>query len=87
MLSDPTGRLHARVRADGSLSSSNALGEHRGSIHQGGAAICRIFGTSGTSGRPKFVPASHDLLANRVLAKSIALKSFQLITWGHSQKV
>ena len=44
-----------------------------GPIHQGGAAICRIFGTSGTSGRPKFVPASHDLLANRVLAKSIAL--------------
>jgi modification methylase len=39
VLSDPTGRLHARVRADGSLSSSNALGEHRGSIHQVGAAV------------------------------------------------
>jgi hypothetical protein len=25
--------------------------------------------------------------AYAVLAKSIALKSFQLITWGHSQKV
>jgi len=39
MLSDPTGRHVARVRADGTLSSSNALGEHRGSIHQVGAAV------------------------------------------------
>jgi modification methylase len=39
MLSDPSGRLHARVRADGTLSSSNAMGEHRGSIHQVGAAV------------------------------------------------
>ena len=39
MLSDPSGRHLARVRADGSLSSSNALGEHRGSIHQVGAAV------------------------------------------------
>src|SRR5579883_1966223 len=39
MLSDPTGRLQARVRADGTLSASNALGDHRGSIHQVGAAV------------------------------------------------
>jgi modification methylase len=39
VLSDPSGRLHARVRADGTLSSSNAMGEHRGSIHQVGAAV------------------------------------------------
>ncbi|MBX9946298.1 MAG: site-specific DNA-methyltransferase [Reyranella sp.] len=39
VLSDPSGRLHARVRADGSLSASNALGDHRGSIHQVGAAV------------------------------------------------
>jgi modification methylase len=39
VLSDPSGRLLARVRADGTLSSSNALGEHRGSIHQVGAAV------------------------------------------------
>jgi modification methylase len=39
VLSDPSGRLHARVRADGTLSSSNSLGEHRGSIHQVGAAV------------------------------------------------
>jgi modification methylase len=38
-LSDHSGRLHARVHADGTLSSSNALGEHRGSIHQVGAAV------------------------------------------------
>ena len=39
VLSDHTGRLHARVRADGSVSASNALGDHRGSIHQVGAAV------------------------------------------------
>lgn len=39
VLCDPSGRHHARVRADGTLSSSNALGEHRGSIHQVGAAV------------------------------------------------
>jgi modification methylase len=39
LLSDPSGRLHARVRADGTLSAANALGEHRGSIHQVGAAM------------------------------------------------
>src|SRR5437868_3821 len=39
MLSDQSGRHLARVRADGTLSSSNALGEHRGSIHQVGAAV------------------------------------------------
>ena len=39
VLSDPSGRLHARVRADGTLSSADARGEHRGSIHQVGAAV------------------------------------------------
>jgi modification methylase len=40
VLSDPSGRLHhARVRADGTLSAANARGEHRGSIHQVGAAV------------------------------------------------
>src|SRR5688572_8659823 len=39
MLSDSSGRLHARVRADGTLSAANSLGEHRGSIHQVGAAV------------------------------------------------
>ena len=39
VLSDPSGRHLARVRADGTLSSSNALGVHRGSIHQVGAAV------------------------------------------------
>jgi modification methylase len=39
VLSDLSGRLHARVRADGTLSSSNSMGEHRGSIHQVGAAV------------------------------------------------
>ena len=39
VLSDPSGRLQARVRADGTLSAANARGEHRGSIHQVGAAL------------------------------------------------
>jgi len=39
ILSDPSGRHRARVRADGTLSSSNSLGEHRGSIHRVGAAV------------------------------------------------
>ena len=39
LLSDPSGRLQARVRADGTLSAANAMGEHRGSIHQVGAAV------------------------------------------------
>jgi len=39
VLSDQSGRVHARVRADGTLSAANALGEHRGSIHQVGAAV------------------------------------------------
>jgi modification methylase len=39
LLSDPSGRHWARVRADGTLSAANALGQHRGSIHQVGAAV------------------------------------------------
>ena len=37
-LVSPTGHV-ARVRADGTLVSSNARGDHRGSIHQVGAAL------------------------------------------------
>ena len=39
VLSDHSGRMLARVRADGTLSAANALGQHRGSIHQVGAAM------------------------------------------------
>jgi modification methylase len=39
VLSDHSGRHLARVRADGTVYSSNSLGEHRGSIHQVGAAV------------------------------------------------
>jgi modification methylase len=38
-LSDHSGRLHARVHADGTLSAAHAEGEHRGSIHKVGAAV------------------------------------------------
>jgi len=39
VLCDPSGRLTAKVRADGTLISSDSHGDHRGSIHQVGAAV------------------------------------------------
>jgi modification methylase len=39
MLADPSGRIHARVKADGTLATSGAFGDVRGSIHQVGAAV------------------------------------------------
>ncbi len=39
MLSDHSGRVRARVHADGTLSAAGAQGEHRGSIHKVGAAV------------------------------------------------
>jgi modification methylase len=39
VLSDPTGRFTARVKADGTLVCSDAHGDHKGSIHQVGAAV------------------------------------------------
>ncbi len=39
VLTDFTGRLTARVRADGTLATSGSTGDHRGSIHQVGAAV------------------------------------------------
>jgi modification methylase len=38
-LADPSGRIHARVKADGTLSTSGPSGDLRGSIHQVGAAV------------------------------------------------
>ncbi len=32
-----------------------------------GSAVCRIFASSGTTGKPKFIPASHDVMAQRAL--------------------
>ncbi|MEO8557526.1 MAG: site-specific DNA-methyltransferase [Rhodospirillales bacterium] len=39
LLSDHGRRFSARVRADGTIVASNGRGEHRGSIHQVGAAV------------------------------------------------
>ena len=39
MLADPSGRIQARVKADGTLATSGAFGDVRGSIHQVGAAV------------------------------------------------
>lgn len=39
MLFDPRRRYNAKIRADGTLIAQNHLGEHRGSIHQVGAAV------------------------------------------------
>src|SRR5262249_58217013 len=71
VLSDPSGRLHARVRADGTLSSSNALGEHRGSIHQVGAAVqgapaCNgwtLWHFEGEGARPAIAPLRPEVRA------------------------
>lgn len=38
-LADPSGRIRARVKADGTLSTSGPAGDLRGSIHQVGAAV------------------------------------------------
>ncbi len=38
-LADPTGRIHARVKADGTLTTHGPFGDIRGSIHQVGAAV------------------------------------------------
>lgn len=43
-----------------------------GPIHRDGGALCRIFATSGTTGRSKFVPADHALISGRILGKLIA---------------
>ncbi|MEP7181539.1 MAG: class I adenylate-forming enzyme family protein [Betaproteobacteria bacterium] len=37
--------------------------------HDDGTAICRIFATSGTTGTPKHVAISHDLIGRRVAAR------------------
>ncbi len=39
VLTDPSGKWTARVRADGTLATSGPRGDHRGSIHQVGAAV------------------------------------------------
>jgi modification methylase len=38
-LFDQRRQYHARVRADGTLTATNHLGDHSGSIHQVGAAV------------------------------------------------
>ncbi len=40
-----------------------------GPIHPDATAICRVFASSGTSGQPKYIPASHALIAQRVLGQ------------------
>jgi len=61
VLSDMSGRLHARVARDGTLSSSNAMGEHRGSITRW-VRRCRVRrpATAGPSGTSKARAAAPD---------------------------
>ena len=42
--------------------------------HQDGAAVCRIFPSSGTTGTPKHVAVSHDLLYRRIFAKWLSTR-------------
>ncbi len=43
--------------------------------HQDGTAICRIFASSGTTGTPKHVAVSHDLMARRVFTKWLSVRA------------
>jgi acyl-coenzyme A synthetase/AMP-(fatty) acid ligase len=63
-------------------------------VHPGGSAIFRIFGSSGTTGVPKFSAVSHDLMTNRVmdnwrasnLPRSVHICAVGMgITWGLTQ--
>ncbi|HEY1933532.1 MAG TPA: class I adenylate-forming enzyme family protein [Acetobacteraceae bacterium] len=47
--------------------------EHVVPIQPGGAALCRVFASSGTTGRPKHVPVSHDVMVRRVFARWLGL--------------
>jgi acyl-coenzyme A synthetase/AMP-(fatty) acid ligase len=59
--------------------------------HPGGAAVCRIFGSSGTTGTPKFAALSHALVVRRVMSVALSMGSAPAvricgvgfgITWG-----
>ena len=39
------------------------------SSHQDGAAICRIFPSSGTTGSPKYIAISHEMMRRRLVAR------------------
>lgn len=39
-------------------------------VHTGGAALCMLCPTSGSTGVPKFVPVSHDLALRRIAARA-----------------
>ena len=43
-----------------------------GAIHRDGGALCRVFSSSGTTGQPKYIPASHALISGRVLGQMLA---------------
>jgi acyl-coenzyme A synthetase/AMP-(fatty) acid ligase len=42
-------------------------------MHPGGAAICRIFASSGTTGTLKFAAISHDLIARRIFSNMLGM--------------
>jgi acyl-coenzyme A synthetase/AMP-(fatty) acid ligase len=63
-------------------------------VRPGGSAIFRIFGSSGTTGVPKFSAISHDLMTNRVmdnwraviLPRAVHICAVGMgITWGLTQ--
>ena len=39
----------------------------------GGASVCRIFSSSGTTGTPKFAAISHETMVNRVLSNTLSM--------------
>lgn len=61
------------------------------SSHPGGESVCRIFSSSGTTGRAKFAAIRHDVMAKRVLGNTLSMgptKPVNIcavslgITWG-----
>ncbi len=42
-------------------------------VSTGGASVCRIFSSSGTTGTPKFAAISHETMVNRVLSNTLSM--------------
>ena len=52
-----------------------SIDERAAPSHQDGTATCRIFASSGTTGTPKHVAVSHNLMARRVFTKWLSVRA------------
>ena len=70
---DPPGNGCARVASVADAWPGDADVDARAApfaAHAGGAALCMLCPTSGSTGVPKFVPVSHDLALRRIAARA-----------------